>query len=331
MSENSAYDVSPKDGAGSALEKLIAVMELLRSPHGCPWDREQTMDKLKPYLIEEAYEVLEAMDDSPAHHCEELGDLLLQIVFQSRIADEDGLFSIREVIQGIIEKLIRRHPHVFGESEADTAQAVVAQWNAIKKMEKAATARQQAENGDDAGSDLNTPPQEREAANTTREQRQWLSPVSTSVPALVRALRVSKEAATVGFDWPSPQPVLDKIREEVEEVAQAMATGDRGQIASELGDLLFAASNLARHYKINPEAAANQTVERFVRRFSGVMELLNEQGKAPSQSNLDEMEALWQEVKRREREGERNRCKFRERGESKGKVESGYSEEKEQG
>jgi len=249
--------------------RLEAIMALLRDPvAGCPWDRKQTLESLKPYLVEETYEVLDAIDSrDPARLEGELGDVLLQIVFQSRLATEAGQFTFRDVAEAICRKLIRRHPHVFGTSKAADAKEVVDLWEKCKQAE---------------GGGL-------------------LAGIPRQLPALQKAFRMSQKAARVGFDWPEITGLLDKIGEEAEELAQA--ENSRRQ-HHELGDLLFALANLARRLDIEPEQALQDANARFVSRFSHVEEELAGRGREVADVPLAELDRLWEEAKRRERREE---------------------------
>lgn len=267
------------------LQRLIDIMAALRTPGtGCPWDLEQDFVSIAPYTIEEAYEVADAIargdfDDL----CDELGDLLLQVVFHARMAEEQGRFDFGDVVTAITAKMIRRHPHVFGDVRGRDTAAVNAAWDQIKAEEKAAKAERQRLRGLDAG----------------REDEGALAGVPVGAPALTRAVKLQTEAAKVGFDWPETRSVLDKIREEIDEVEAEIVAGDRAAAAGEIGDLLFALANLARHLDVDPESALRGTNEKFVRRFSFIEERLGAVGRTPQQATLDEMEALWQEAKGR--------------------------------
>jgi len=268
----------PPDGAppGASLARLVAVMDALLAPDGCPWDREQTLETLKPFLVEETYEVLDAIDHgTPAEHCDELGDLLMQIVFQAALRRAEGGFAIDDVVASICDKLIRRHPHVFGDASASTPEQVLVQWNEIKKAEKA-----------------------ERAAKKAAEQHRVLAGVPPALPALARAQALGNKANRVGFDWPGPDGSLAKVREEVEEIAETIGRGDRAATHHELGDLLFAAVNLARKLDVDAEMALRDASARFVSRFEFVEDRLAERGKTPEQSDLEEMDALWNDAKR---------------------------------
>ncbi len=248
------------------LDPLVDVMARLRAPDGCPWDREQTHESLRRYMLEEAYEAVEAIDEGdPGHLCEELGDVLLQVVFHAQIAREAGRFDMRDVIAGITEKLIRRHPHVFGDAAAETAEEVTRRWDAIKQAERGG---QRAES--------------------------VVSGVSRALPALSRACELQKRAAAVGFDWDDARGPAEKVREELDEVLAA-GPDDR---ESEVGDLLFAAVNLARKLKVDPEVALTRANAKFEKRFRYVEERLAAKGLHPADVGLSEMDALWEEGKR---------------------------------
>jgi MazG family protein len=259
--------------AGRSLAELVTVMDRLLSADGCPWDRAQTLQTLRPYLIEEAYEVLDAIDRGDSReHCEELGDLLLQIVFQAALRQRAGEFSVTEVAEAIRDKLVRRHPHVFGDAEAADPAAVTAQWNAIKAAERAGV----------PGSILDGVP--------------------AGMPALARAQRISQRAARVGFDWPDVAGCRAKVLEELEELARAVESGDRHEVHAELGDLLFAVTSLARKLDCDAELALRDATTSFSRRFAHVEARLAERDRRPDESNLAEMDALWDEAKQLERQ-----------------------------
>ena len=272
--------------AGVAFGRLVALMARLRAPDGCPWDRRQSLESLRAYLIEETYEVLEALDDGdPGAHREELGDLLFQVVFQARIREEEGHFDAAAVADGIREKLERRHPHVFGDAVLADAEAVAQSWHAIKAQEKADRRTRRAARGlpDDSA-------------------KGQLDGVPPSLPSLSRALKLQQKAAKVGFDWGAAGPVLDKIEEEIGELRAAIAGGNQAEAADEFGDILFALVNLGRHLKVEPEAALRATNEKFRRRFAHIEARLAEQDRTPDEASLDEMEALWVEAKKLEQE-----------------------------
>lgn len=251
------------------LDPLVEVMSRLRAPDGCPWDREQTHQTLRRYLLEEAYEAVEAVDEGdPEHLCEELGDVLLQVVFHAQVAREDGLFDMHDVIQGITEKLVRRHPHVFGDVVVQNAAEVSRNWEQIKQGEK----------------------------GHHRDSQSVLSGVSTALPALFRAHEVQKKAAKVGFDWEDVSGPAAKVTEELGEVLAA--SGD--QVEKEVGDLLFSAVNLARKLGVQPEVALTGATARFVRRFSYIEQRVRESGRELSEMGLDALDRLWDEAKEAE-------------------------------
>lgn len=275
--------------------RLIEIMAALRTPGtGCPWDLEQNFSTIAPYTIEEAYEVTDAITRGDFDDLrDELGDLLLQVAFHARMAEEIGRFDFGDVVQAITEKLIRRHPHVFGDAGHLDIDTVNAQWERIKAQEKAARAgRRAAEirgNDGDAG----------HAAGT--EAGGALTGVPVTLPALTRALKLQNQAGKVGFDWNDPLAVLAKIREETDEIAAELAAGNTRDAGQEIGDLLFAVVNLARHLKADPEAVLRATNRKFVARFEFIEQALAEAGKTPSQSTLEEMDQLWNAAKAAER------------------------------
>ncbi len=257
--------------AGASLPRLVEIMDRLLAPDGCPWDREQTLDSLRPFLVEETYEVLDALSrkDVPGH-CEELGDLLMQIVFQAALRRAEGAFDIDAVVAAISDKLVRRHPHIFGDAKGlETSAQVLAQWDEIKRAEKAA-----------AGI----------------KSDRILSGVKPA-PALVRAQQLGRKAGKVGFDWPSWTGSLDKVREESLEIEVAAQSGDRAAMHHEIGDLLLAVVNLARKLEIDAENALLDATQRFESRFAYVEDKLIERGKTPRTSTLEEMDALWDDAK----------------------------------
>ncbi len=265
------------------IKRLLEIMAALRTPKtGCPWDLEQNFATIAPYTLEEAYEVADAiargnLDDLR----EELGDLLLQVVFHARMAEEKGAFDFGGVVEGITTKLLRRHPHVFGDAKGLSAKAVEGLWERIKSEEK----RQKA---DPSGSSSNG------SAGA-------LAGVPVGLPALTRALKLQQKAGKVGFDWNDPLAVLAKIREEIDEIHTEITSGDREKAAAEVGDLLFAVVNLARHLNIDPEAAVRSTNLKFERRFASIEKALARNGKTPKNSSLAEMDALWNVAKQAER------------------------------
>ncbi|HXK01691.1 MAG TPA: nucleoside triphosphate pyrophosphohydrolase [Verrucomicrobiae bacterium] len=258
--------------AGEKFQRLVAIMARLRAPGGCPWDREQTFDTIKPFTLEETYEVLQAIDDRDWDElAEELGDFLLQAVFYAQMAAEQNLFRIETALDAINEKLIRRHPHVFGEESARSADDVKQIWGRVKEGE------QKAKGKATAG---------------------LLDGVPRALPALVEAQQIASKAAGVGFDWENPDQVLDKLHEELAEFAEARRTADREQLEDELGDMLFVLVNLARFVKVDPEQALRRTNGKFRRRWRHIEARLRERGRKPEESTIEEMEALWQEAKR---------------------------------
>lgn len=254
------------------IERLRAIMVKLRAPDGCPWDREQTHASIKPQLIEECYEVLEAIDaNAPDDLCEELGDLLLQVVFHSQLASEAKQFNFDDVATTIADKLVRRHPHVFGDVKADTSDEVLVNWDAIKKQEKP-------------------------------ERKGPFDGVPRAMPALMRAQEVQKKAAKTGFDWPDARGPLEKIKEEAAELEAEVVRAEKGtlvgnELAEELGDLLFAVVNLARHQKVDAEQCLTYAVDKFTRRYARMAELLIAEGKEAASSSLEEMDAAWDRAK----------------------------------
>ena len=267
------------------IRRLIEIMAALRDPvSGCPWDIEQTFASIAPFTIEEAYEVADAIERGGAEDLrEELGDLLLQVVFHARMAQEAGLFDFGGVVEAITAKLIRRHPHVFGDAGALTSAEVKALWGRIKAEEKRAKLGSETTDGrPDASSGA-------------------LDSVPLALPALSRALKLQEKAGKVGFDWNDVRAVLEKIREEIAEVEAELAQGSVQAISGEVGDLLFAAVNLARHLKVDPEAALRGANAKFERRFAHIESRLAEGGRTAENASLDEMEALWIEAKAKER------------------------------
>ena len=277
--------------AGDRFNELVAIMAQLRSPEGCPWDRVQTLASLRPYLLEETYEALEALDSGDtAALCEELGDLLLEVVFLSRIAEENGTFSVSDAIDAIVKKLVRRHPHVFGaDAKLSTPHEVRGKWEEMKASERSASA----------------------APKTI------LGGVPKTLPSLLRAYEYGSRAAAVGFDWVRPGDVIDKIEEEVRELREALNQGNPTNLSNptnlanptnlgnpgnlieeELGDLLFAIANLSRKLGVEPEAALRRANDKFRSRFSEVERRVTAAGQRMQEKSLDELEATWQDVKR---------------------------------
>jgi ATP diphosphatase len=270
--------------ASRDIARLIEIMAALRTPGtGCPWDLEQDFATIAPYTLEEAYEVADAIARGDLGDLrEELGDLLLQVVFHARMADEQGSFDFGDVVQAITEKLIRRHPHVFGEARGLSPREVEGLWDRIKGEEKAAKAAKATDPKQDGHSGA-------------------LAGVPVNVPALTRALKLQQKAGKVGFDWNDPMAVLAKIREEADEIEAEIRAGKRKEAAAEVGDLLFAVVNLARHLDADPEGVLRATNQKFERRFGSIERALAARGKSPAESTLAEMDALWDEAKAAEK------------------------------
>jgi ATP diphosphatase len=257
------------------IDTLLAVMARLRDPEqGCPWDRQQTFESLLPHTLEEAYEVADAIaNGSDAQLCDELGDLLFQIVFYARIAEEQNRFDFTAVVEAIVSKLTRRHPHVFAAARIDSAEEQTQAWERHKQ-------------------------QERRASGLDDDPMSTLDGVALGLPALTRAVKLQRRAARVGFDWPDIESVLAKVQEELEEVRQELAAGaDPGRMQHEVGDLLLAASNLARQTGVDPETAVHRANRRFERRFKRIEALCREQGRAPEACGLEILEGFWQQAK----------------------------------
>ena len=263
------------------IARLLDIMAALRDKEtGCPWDIVQDYQSIKPYTIEEAYEVADAIERGDFDDlCDELGDLLLQVVFHARMAQEDGHFDFGDVVTAITAKMIRRHPHVFARTDAATPDALKLQWAEIKAAEKRERAAR------------------RLARGITDKEPGQLDGVPRALPALTEALKLQEAASRVGFDWGAAGPVLDKIEEEIGELRAAIAAGDDKHAADELGDVVFAVANLARHLKTDPEMALRATNTKFRTRFAYVEAGLAKAGQSPAEASLDEMEALWQEAK----------------------------------
>jgi len=257
------------------IQKLADLVARLRGESGCPWDREQTRETLKPMLIEEAYEVLDALDDpDPMELKEELGDLLFQVVFHAQIAKEKGEFDLADVIDRLHEKMIRRHPHVFGGASLPTAGDVLRNWEDIKAGERGT-----------------------QSTYLPESEKSLLDGIPSKLPALHEAYQITAKAARVGFDWPDLDGILDKLREETAELSSAAAGNDRDQLAQEVGDLLFVVVNVARFLGIDPETALRQCNRKFGRRFRYVESAIKKQGREMKSASLEEMDALWEEAK----------------------------------
>ena len=295
---------------GERFERAVSIMARLRGPGGCPWDREQTFDSIKPYTLEETYEVLEAIDARDWDELPgELGDLLLQVLFYSQMAAEDKHFSIDDVLERLSNKLVDRHPHVFGDVKADTPAEVLRNWQALKAEEKK---KREGESGGPAAADKAHPDS-------------VLGGVSSAMPSLMEAYKISSRVAHVGFDWPNIEGLFDKLSEETEELRKnleeypepgpqpesaAGVAGARGvkispelraRLEDEVGDLLFVLVNIARYLSLDPESALRKTNRKFRRRFEYLENRLRQHGRKPSEASLDEMESLWQESKRQEK------------------------------
>ena len=272
----------------NTIDDLLAVMAALRTPGtGCPWDLEQTFRTISPYTIEEAYEVADAIEKADlAALKEELGDLLLQVVYHARMAEEQGAFAFPDVVEAITTKMIRRHPHVFGTAAERAAGAAPGFWERIKAEERV-----------------------EKAQGASAAEDGVLDDVPAGLPALTRAVKLQHKAAKVGFDWPSLAPVFAKLKEELVELEQAVAGNGRAsgaepsEVLEEFGDLLFVVANVARHLKVDPEAALRGANQKFTRRFRRIEQLLGEGGKTPAQSTLEEMDRLWDRAKAEERKG----------------------------
>jgi len=271
MADPKLPDLTPLPGkqTGAEVTKLVGLMQRLLAPDGCPWDREQTLQTLVPYLVEETYEVVDALAEGDVDdHREELGDLLLQIVFQSELRFAAGKFGIDDVARGIVGKLVRRHPHVFGDTVAKDADAVLANWAKLKAEEKAEKGKHGALHG-----------------------------VPKSAPALLRATRTGEKAGAVGFDWPDADGPRAKVDEELREFDEARRAGDRAHMQRELGDLLFATVNLARKLNLDAEQALRDATDRFASRFAHLEQALAAKGRAVSDASAQEQDRLWEEAK----------------------------------
>jgi MazG family protein len=273
-------------GAGQWFEKLVVLQARLRATNGCPWDREQTHSSLRTYLIEEAYEVLDALENGDdAKFAEEMGDLLLQIVFHSQIAREEGRFSVADVIREVHEKMVRRHPHVFGEKRAKDAAEVLKNWEQIKAEERRAKDVDQTPLGGE-----NKPPDKSLMAGLPR-----------GLPAALEGYQLTRRAARIGFDWEDVNGIFEKIQEEGAEVCHALSTMEPKRIEGEIGDLLFAAVNLARFVNVDPEIALKKANAKFVKRFQSMERLAESSGRKLAEVPRAEMESLWETAKRNER------------------------------
>ena len=258
-------------GQEKPIDRLLDLMRTLRSEKGCPWDREQNLQTLKQYLVEESYEVIDAIDSGDRSKLvEELGDLLLQVIFQAQICSEEGSFTFDDVARAISEKLIRRHPHVFGEVKVSGSAEVLRNWGKIKLTEKEG------------------------------EPRSAVGGIPRHLPALYKAQQVQKKAACVGFDWEAVYQVLEKLDEEVGEVKQAIASKDSKHVREEIGDLLFAVVNLSRFLGHNAEEALDETIAKFIRRFQGIEKRLHAKGRKMTDCKLDELDAIWNDMKKDE-------------------------------
>src|SRR5438132_6062185 len=269
--------MSSTDRAAAAFGRLVEIMAILRAPDGCPWDREQTIDSLKPFVLEETYEVLEAIDRH--HHdalCEELGDFVFEAVFLAQLESEDGHFSIADSLQSVADKLVRRHPHVFkrneGEAALDSAGQVRTRWEEIKAQERSGSPR----------------------------PKTLLSGIAPTLPALLRAYHVGVRAASVGFDWTTPGDIVDKIQEEVDELREVVAKDgaiDQGRAEEEMGDLLFSIANLSRKLGIEPETALRKANNKFTKRFGTLEKNVAQSGRTMTAMTLDQLEVEWQRAK----------------------------------
>ena len=304
---------------GERFERVVAIMERLRAPGGCPWDREQTFDSIKPYTLEETYEVLEAIDNRDWDELTgELGDLLLQVLFYSEMAKEQGTFSIDDVLDRLSGKLVDRHPHVFGDVKADTSAEVKRNWEALKVEER--KKRPSRESASAAAADSNQP----NDGSLPDDDGSILAGISSKMPSMLEASKLSSRAAQIGFDWPNVEGLFDKLHEEVDELKEQLkefpAPGPRPQsrgvagsgrhvvpeklqarLEEEVGDLFFVVVNIARYLSVDPESALRKTNRKFKRRFRSMEERLRETGRAPDQAGMDELERLWQQAKREEK------------------------------
>jgi tetrapyrrole methylase family protein / MazG family protein len=281
--------------AGEVFGDLVALQERLLAPNGCPWDREQTHESLRTYLIEEAYEVLDALESGdPDKFAEELGDLLLQIIFHSALASQAGRFDVSDVIERVHTKMVRRHPHVFGKQKAGTSAQVLKNWEQLKAEERRAARAgksKSAKNGDAA------------APNSL------LDGIPHTLPAVLEAYQVTRRAARVGFDWPDITGVFDKLREESSELERAIAAGNSAEIESEAGDLLFAAVNVARFLKLDPEIALKKANRKFISRFQQMETQSSAEGRKLAEMNATELDSLWNKIKSLQSQREQGRAR----------------------
>ena len=295
---------------GERFERAVSIMARLRGPGGCPWDREQTFDSIKPYTLEETYEVLEAIDNRDWDELSgELGDLLLQVLFYAQMAREENTFSIDQVLDRLSQKLVDRHPHVFGDVKAETSSDVLRNWEALKAEEK----KKRLEAGGGKG----------RGGKNKNDSQSVLAGVSTTIPALLEAYKLSSRAAHVGFDWPNVDGLFEKLHEETQELQKELeqvphafrhgsgVAGSRGQrlppdlrarLEDEVGDLFFVLVNIARYLSLDPESALRKTNRKFKRRFQWIEEQLRASGRSPEQSTMEELESLWQQAKQQQRE-----------------------------
>ena len=261
--------MNAQNGQNNPLQRLVDLMATLRGPDGCPWDRKQTPESLKPFLVEECYEVVDAIEDgAPAKVRDELGDLLFQIIFHARIAEEAGQFTINDVITAIHEKMTRRHPHVFGDDKLSTDKEVLSNWEEIKRKEKG-----------------------------HEDRKSILEGVPKELPSLLRAHRLQERAARVGFDWAHLNEAMPKLDEEIAEFKESLKSEDAGKIEEELGDVFFMLVNISRFLGVNPEDALRKTISKFIHRFRYIEEHAEQAGRSLNDMTLDEMERLWQESK----------------------------------
>jgi len=298
---------------GERFERAVSIMARLRGPGGCPWDREQTFDSIKPYTLEETYEVLEAIDNRDWDELSsELGDLLLQVLFYAQMAHEENSFSIDQVLDRLSQKLVDRHPHVFGDVKAETSSDVLRNWEALKAEEK----KKRLEGGGGKSA---------EDGGGNEHSQSVLAGVSSGIPALLEAYKLSSRAAHVGFDWPNVGGLFEKLHEETQELQKELeqvpapvprpqisgVAGSRGKqlsedlrarLEDEVGDLFFVLVNIARYLSLDPESALRKTNRKFNRRFQWMEEQLRASGRSPEQSSMEELESLWQQAKRQERE-----------------------------